>query len=102
MITLSFHKTQDEEGTGMRLVWIVLFLATPLAFGAAPASAAQPRRQRARLRSLLDRHEQAPLPVAPLRRNPQSRLRSCPSEPAGVPPHGRPEPARSRLARQAR
>ena len=42
MITLSFHKTQQLEGTGMRLVRIILFLATLLAVGAAPASAAQP------------------------------------------------------------
>src|SRR5438552_8056169 len=42
MITLSSHKTQQSEGTGMRLVRTVMFLATMLAFGAAPASAAQP------------------------------------------------------------
>src|SRR5438876_5491929 len=42
MITLSSNKTQQLEGTGMRLVRILLSLATLLAFGAAPASAAQP------------------------------------------------------------
>src|SRR5258708_30741362 len=42
MITLSFPKTQQLEGTGMRLVRIILFLATLLSVGAAPASAAQP------------------------------------------------------------
>src|SRR5438874_4293157 len=42
MITLSSHKTQQLEGTGMRLVRIVLFFATLLSFAAAPALAAQP------------------------------------------------------------
>src|SRR5437588_7544167 len=42
MITLSSHKTQQLEGTGMRLVRIVLFFATLLSFAAAPALAAPP------------------------------------------------------------